>query len=631
MQVYLNNLIVAAITFPFLALAFTVPYMIYQYRKFGSIPAWRTFLVYLFIFYLLCAYYLVILPLPESRTAVVSYAQHPQLIPFFFIQDILGSVNVSADNPSTWINILRSPIVFETVFNILLLVPLGMFLRYYFKRNWWQTLLIGFSVTLFFEITQFSGLYGIYEHPYRLFDVDDLIANTFGAMVGYWLAGPLAKVLPRMTVLNQEARKQGVRVSLTRRFFALLIDLFIAGCGIFLVGMFLLFFGTESFSQGLVVGGITLFNFEEMLLYAFLFVMMPSITRGQTIGQKILKLVIVRFDAKPAAWYQFFARYGLLYLFVKIPEWLIGWLRQLSTSGQSEMSSLLSSVRSIEPFLELGILFAGFVWIVSILVRNLSDKRKGRIFAMLNEHISGTCIMSVEGANALRDRMNILDVADVIALEKQLVDEGISLYELMQEAGHNVSKAVMEYEGKSASVLVVCGSGNNGGDGWVVAGDLAAKGYSVSLITPKMPSDLAVEPARKTALEVFAEAQKEGSLLHVFVNPPDDLLREKFGSATVIVDAILGTGFEGNEVRDPYRKWITAMNEQQAVRPETYLIAVDVPSGFSAQTGGHATPCVSADLTITMLAYKPGLLVEGASDFCGEVRLAPLVESHPTS
>lgn len=225
----------------------------------------------------------------------------------------------------------------------------------------------------------------------------------------------------------------------------------------------------------------------------------------------------------------------------------------------------------------------------------------------------------------VNDTMRVLDVSEVIALERQLVEEGISLHDLMQAAGHSVSDAILERENVPTSVLVVCGSGNNGGDGWVVAHDLADKGYTVNLITPKAPRDLTVEPARKTALEIYARAQEDGLLLHVFVDPPEDLVREKAETVEVIVDAIFGIGFAGDEVREPYRSWIVAMNEARALRPDGFLVAVDVPSGFSAQTGEQAIPCVKADLTVTMLAYKPGLLSEGASDFCGEVRLAPLV------
>ena len=84
MNVYVSNILFAALSFPLIAFFITLPYMIYQYRRFGSIPWLRTLVVYSFAFYLLCAYFLVLLPLPEDRSAVVPYAQTPQLVPFNF-------------------------------------------------------------------------------------------------------------------------------------------------------------------------------------------------------------------------------------------------------------------------------------------------------------------------------------------------------------------------------------------------------------------------------------------------------------------------------------------------------------------------------------------------------------------
>ncbi|GAA0226871.1 hypothetical protein GCM10008921_09530 [Metaclostridioides mangenotii] len=64
-------------------------------------------------------------------------------------------------------------------------MPLGISLRYFFKRNLKQTLIITFLVSLFFELTQLTGLYGIYIAPYRIFDVDDLMLNKLGGYIGY--------------------------------------------------------------------------------------------------------------------------------------------------------------------------------------------------------------------------------------------------------------------------------------------------------------------------------------------------------------------------------------------------------------------------------------------------------------
>ena len=81
MNVYTSNILAAAVAFPFIAALVTVPYLVYQYRKFGSVPWLRTLVVYSFVFYLLCAYFLVLLPLPADRTAFVPYAATPQQAP----------------------------------------------------------------------------------------------------------------------------------------------------------------------------------------------------------------------------------------------------------------------------------------------------------------------------------------------------------------------------------------------------------------------------------------------------------------------------------------------------------------------------------------------------------------------
>ena len=209
MSVYASNITLAAMLFPLVALLITLPYLVYQYRKAGSVPWLRTLAVYSFVFYLMCAYFLVLLPLPADRTAFVPYAAVPQLEPLHFLRAFLAETDASLSDPSTWLDAVRDPYVYEAFFNVLLLVPLGMYLRYYFRRTWWQTLLIGCAVTLSFELSQLTGLWGLYEHPYRLFDVDDLLTNALGAMTGFWLTGPLMRALPDVRLVEEEARMAG--------------------------------------------------------------------------------------------------------------------------------------------------------------------------------------------------------------------------------------------------------------------------------------------------------------------------------------------------------------------------------------------------------------------------------------
>lgn len=157
MNVYTSNILAATVAFPFIAALVTVPYLVYQYRKFGSVPWLRTLVVYSFVFYLLCAYFLVLLPLPADRTAFVPYAATPQLAPFNFVREIVETTALSAD-PASWLGFVRTPAVYEAFFNLLLTVPFGMYLRYYFRRPWWQVLVLGFCLTLSFETLQLTGL-----------------------------------------------------------------------------------------------------------------------------------------------------------------------------------------------------------------------------------------------------------------------------------------------------------------------------------------------------------------------------------------------------------------------------------------------------------------------------------------
>ena len=82
MSKFVMPITTAVLLFPLIAALITAPFLIYKYRKVGSVPWLHAAAMYSFVFYLMCAYFLVLLPLPADRTAVVAYAQTPQLIPF---------------------------------------------------------------------------------------------------------------------------------------------------------------------------------------------------------------------------------------------------------------------------------------------------------------------------------------------------------------------------------------------------------------------------------------------------------------------------------------------------------------------------------------------------------------------
>ena len=175
MEVYLKPIISACYIFPILAIIFTIPYILYEYHKYGSLLVLRTGIVYTFIFYMLTSFFMTVLPLPP-RESVTPNTASMLLVPFDAVRRTIATSGIVFSEPSTYINLLKNSEFWQIVFNILLLVPFGVYLRYYFKRPWWQVLIFSFLYSLFFELTQLSGLYGIYKYPYG--DIHQVYVTT---------------------------------------------------------------------------------------------------------------------------------------------------------------------------------------------------------------------------------------------------------------------------------------------------------------------------------------------------------------------------------------------------------------------------------------------------------------------
>lgn len=233
----------------------------------------------------------------------------------------------------------------------------------------------------------------------------------------------------------------------------------------------------------------------------------------------------------------------------------------------------------------------------------------------------------------------VLDVADVTKLEQAIAACGTSLAELMERAGNAIADEVQAQLAGPAPVVVLCGSGNNGGDGWVCARALAQAGWPVTLVAPRPAEALTAEPAHSAALKALAAAQTNQLPLTLLVAPNAEQLKLEINEAHCIVDAILGTGFSGTEVREPYATWISLANQRRESASDceqaegdaaTRIVAADVPSGMSAQTGLAAQPCIHADATVTMIVYKPGLVKPESARYTGTLKLAPLVDEAQT-
>ncbi|MDR1536775.1 MAG: VanZ family protein [Clostridiales bacterium] len=171
-----------------------------------------------------CAYFMCILPLPDPAKVAKQTGSIVQLIPLAFARDFLKSSGFELTAPGTWLPAIKSSYVFVPLFNVILTVPFGVYLGYYFKQSLKRALVYSLALSLFYEITQLTGLYGIYPRPYRLFDVDDLLLNTLGGVAGYLLYARFRRLLPSKERIDKADEKDSVRVSLLRRFVAFMVD-----------------------------------------------------------------------------------------------------------------------------------------------------------------------------------------------------------------------------------------------------------------------------------------------------------------------------------------------------------------------------------------------------------------------
>lgn len=304
MNVYGIPIKFAIITFPFIAFILTIPFLIYQYRKYGAIPILKSIIFYSFILYLITAYYMVMLPLPSIEYVKKLNTPYTQLVPFQFIKDITATVSFDVTNFKDIINIFSHSTIYVVVFNFILTLPFGVYLKYYFNKKWYQTIIYSFLFSLFFELTQLSGLYGIYPRPYRLFDVDDLIINTLGGFFGHLITPLLTIFLPTQKELESISYKKGEKVTLLRRGLAFLIDVFFITL-INVIVSILLYSSKLFFYSGLI----------SILIY---YIFVPLIGNGKTIGKKILRLDIASIKGNKK-WYTIFIRYMILVLFILYP------------------------------------------------------------------------------------------------------------------------------------------------------------------------------------------------------------------------------------------------------------------------------------------------------------------------
>ena len=149
MEIYKIPIEFAIIVFPFVAFILTIPFLIFQYRKYGAIPVVKSLVFYSFILYIITSYFMVILPLPSMKYVSQLETDTMQLIPFQFIKDIMETIPSNINTLEEFINIFNVSTVYIVIFNFFLTLPYGVYLRYYFNKKWYQTIILTFILSLF--------------------------------------------------------------------------------------------------------------------------------------------------------------------------------------------------------------------------------------------------------------------------------------------------------------------------------------------------------------------------------------------------------------------------------------------------------------------------------------------------
>ena len=308
MDVYKIPIEYAFVVFPFIAFILTIPFLIHQYRKFGSIPMLKSFCFYSMILYLLCAYFLVMLPLPSIEKVASMTGPTTQLVPFQFIKDIMVTVSFEITNIDDLINVFKHSTMYTILFNIVLTLPFGIYLRYIFKKKWYHSIIYTFLLSLFFELTQLSGLYGIYPRPYRLFDVDDLMINTLGGLIGHILTPLVTFFIPSIDKLDEKGYKKGTKVTLIRRGVSLVIDI-----------LFIIVFNILS---KILLFGTGLSEYSLLFVLTLYYVLIPPFVSGKTLGKKVIRLKVSSKE-KNIKWYQILIRNIILAFVILFPySWI---------------------------------------------------------------------------------------------------------------------------------------------------------------------------------------------------------------------------------------------------------------------------------------------------------------------
>ncbi len=216
-------------------------------------------------------------------------------------------------------------------------------------------------------------------------------------------------------------------------------------------------------------------------------------------------------------------------------------------------------------------------------------------------------------------KQSVLSTAQVRNIDQLAISRyGMNSLVLMENAALGCVAWLQQKFSVAQNTVILCGRGNNGGDGLAMMRHLRVRGWPCQLFLLG-PREKLSDDARAN-LDILLAGRPDG--IHILDGENAASfsadLQDHLSKASLIVDAMLGTGAQG-EPRSPLSEWIQLANDSQCFR-----LAIDNPTGVDAETGQRAAAAFRADATLTFVAQKPAMIGDGARDRFGQLEVLPI-------
>lgn len=209
----------------------------------------------------------------------------------------------------------------------------------------------------------------------------------------------------------------------------------------------------------------------------------------------------------------------------------------------------------------------------------------------------------------------VLSTAVIRNVDQRAIEHfGMESLVLMENAASNCARWIVDHFPNQPTTVILCGSGNNGGDGVVLARHLGTLGWPCVCLVQGPLEKLSNDNLNNcqilmngncTALRILDATSWHQAIPHI-------------SSAELIIDAMLGTGAKGNP-REPLASWIAAANQSSAAK-----VAIDIPTGIDADSGETGEISFKTEHTLTFVARKPSMVLPDAAEKFGTIEVLPI-------